>query len=122
MNSALRPYVTVGAALVGASVIAVTPVTNPLPDVHAPDIQLTAGEEDIVIDFVRHAQTSPPGSVVAVASQGLPGFPLSDLGQQQAVDVGNQLFNEFGGPDGVAGIFGGYPLCQAVVRHPPPDN
>jgi hypothetical protein len=106
MDSAVRPFLIAAVGLVGASVIAVTPVTAPFPGVQLPDIQLTAGEEDIVIDFVRHGQTEPPGGVVAVASNGLPGFPLSDTGQQQAVDVGHQLVNEFG--PHVAGIFGGY--------------
>ena len=33
MHAAVRPYVTAGAALVGASVIAVTPIAPPPPDV-----------------------------------------------------------------------------------------
>ena len=34
MHAAIRPYATAGVALVGAGVIAVTPVAPPLPDVH----------------------------------------------------------------------------------------
>lgn len=105
--SALRTFAAAGAALIGAGVIVVTPVTAPPPDVHVPDIQLTSDEQDIVIDFVRHAQTNPPGDVVAVASNGVPGFALSDLGEQQSVAVANKLFEELGGPNGVTGIFGG---------------
>ena len=44
MQSALRPYVTAGVALVGASAIAVTPVTVPPPDIDIRDtaVQLSA--------------------------------------------------------------------------------
>lgn len=107
MSAALRPVAAVGVALAAVGIIAVTPVPVSLPNAHTADIQLAAGEEDIVIDFVRHAQTNPSGDVVAVASNGVPGFPLSDLGQQQSVEVANLLFKGLGGPSGVAGIFGG---------------
>jgi hypothetical protein len=39
MHATLRPYATAGVALVGASVIAVTPVATPLPDVHIPTLR-----------------------------------------------------------------------------------
>jgi hypothetical protein len=124
MNSAFRPCVTAGAALVGAGVIAVTPVTAPLPDVHVPGIQLTAGETDatdatnIVIDIVRHGQRMPPQDLETTQSPPYPGVPLSDLGQQQAQDVGNQLFNELGGPNGVAGIFSGQSIRDMDTAAP----
>ncbi len=35
MNAAVRPYATAGVALVGASVIAISPLAPPMPDVHA---------------------------------------------------------------------------------------
>ncbi len=40
MHTAVRPYATVGVALVGASVIAVAPVAAPLPDVHIPSLRV----------------------------------------------------------------------------------
>ena len=40
MHTAIRPYATAGVALVGASVIAVSPVAAPLPDVHIPSLRL----------------------------------------------------------------------------------
>ncbi|MCV7063501.1 hypothetical protein H7I76_30620 [Mycolicibacterium vaccae] len=53
MNHALRAYATAGIALVGASLIAVTPLTTPLPDNHvtsdaqlAADIDFTGAWED----------------------------------------------------------------------------
>jgi hypothetical protein len=106
MKSARRCCAAVGVAAVATGVIA--PVTAPLPGACVPDIALTAGgddAQDIVLDFVRHAQTNPSSDTVAVASQGLPGFPLSDTGVEQAHDVGNKLHDELG--DSVAGIFGG---------------
>lgn len=42
MHLAVRPFVTTGIALVGASVIAVAPVAPPLPDVKVPAVASTA--------------------------------------------------------------------------------
>lgn len=42
MQQALRPFVTTGVALVGASLIAVTPVTAPPPDIQMRDVALIA--------------------------------------------------------------------------------
>jgi hypothetical protein len=78
MNSALRRYVITGVALVGASVIAVTPATAPLPDLHVPDVQLTADEETITLDLVRHGETVGPQSTVDTGA--IPGFPLDETG------------------------------------------
>ena len=131
MNTALRSWVTAGVAIVGAGVVAVTPAVTPSPRLPMAAVLLTSTEPDIVIDFVRHAETYPPGNVIAVASNGLPGFPLSgmpgqppidpaDNGELQANAVGNTLATEFGTPTGtlsdgsavpvggVEGIFGGY--------------
>ncbi len=103
----------VSLALVNAHAGTVIPTG---PDVRAVHVQLTAGEvQDIVIDFVRHGQTTSPSPI---AHQGLPGFPLSTQGQQEAVDVGSQLFKQFGGPDGVAGIFAGQEQRMAETGDP----
>ncbi|OLO99267.1 hypothetical protein BVU76_26615 [Mycolicibacterium porcinum] len=45
MNLALRPYATAGIALVGASVIAVTPLAPPAHDVHLPALPSQASVE-----------------------------------------------------------------------------
>jgi hypothetical protein len=50
MQMALRPYVTAGIALVGASVIAVAPIT-PHPDVHLPAVQLSAAVDNPIEVF-----------------------------------------------------------------------
>lgn len=51
MELAARPLVTAGIALAGASLIAVTPVTPTLPEVHAPDIALTASPSTDWLDI-----------------------------------------------------------------------
>jgi hypothetical protein len=111
MHITRRAYAPAGVALVAASVIAVPPIAASLSDVQVPGIQLTAtgGEDipDVVIDIVRHGQRMPPFDHLVVPSPPFPGAPLSDLGEQQAQDVAQQLFNELGGPGGVAGIFSG---------------
>lgn len=111
-------HVTSGVALLGAGVIAVTPTTAPVPDVQAPDIELTAGDEhtDIVIDILRHGQRLPPFDQMVTPSPDHPGPPLSDLGQQQAQDVANQLHNELG--DHVAGIFSGQAIRDMQTAAP----
>jgi hypothetical protein len=110
-----RGYIAAVVALVGAGIIAPTPVH--IPVVHVPDIQLTAGDAtDIVIDIVRHGQRMPPFNEVVTPSPDYPGPPLSDLGQQQAIDVANQLHNELG--DQVAGIFSGQAIRDMETAAP----
>jgi Histidine phosphatase superfamily (branch 1) len=110
-----RSYVIAAVVLVGAGVIAVTPTRAAV--VHVADIQLTAGDAtDIVIDIVRHGQRMPPFNEVVTPSPDYPGPPLSDLGQQQAVDVANQLHNELG--DQVAGIFSGQAIRDMETAAP----
>jgi len=110
-----RGYVTAVVALVGAGVIAVSPV--PARVVYVPDIRLAAGDAtDIVIDIVRHGQRMPPFNELVTPSPDYPGPPLSDLGQQQALDVANQLHNELG--DQVAGIFSGQAIRDMETAAP----
>jgi hypothetical protein len=119
MNSALRPHVTAGVGLIGAGIVAVTPITAPLTVAHAPEIQLTADGEDaqdIVIDIVRHGQRMPPADLEDTQSPPFPGVPLSELGQQQAQDVGQQLFTALG--PHVAGIFSGQAIRDQETAAP----
>jgi broad specificity phosphatase PhoE len=111
------PYFTAGFAVIGASVIAVTPPTTPPPTVHVPDIQLVSGDEtDIVIDVVRHAQMISPFEDELTPSPAFPGAPLSDLGQQQANDLATKLFDQLG--PHVAGIFEGQGLREMDTAAP----
>ena len=118
MNRTLRAGLAIGVslALADTGVVGVARDVAPL-DTHRFAVQLTAGEQDIVIDFVRHGATTSPSPI---GHQGLPGYPLSPEGQQEADAVAIQLQNEFGQ---VAGIFAGQnqrmsetaePFAQAV--------
>ncbi|WP_293051484.1 histidine phosphatase family protein [Mycobacterium sp.] len=107
--------VAVGLALVGAGVIAVIPATSSFSDARGADVVLTAGEEDIVLDLVRHGKTVSTG---VVAGNFLPGSPLSALGQQEATEVGHQLASQLGSPDAVAGIFEGQNIRMAETAAP----
>jgi broad specificity phosphatase PhoE len=111
-----RSYVIAGVViLIGAGVIAVTPVAA--PRVRVADIQLTSGDAtDIVIDVVRHAQMISPFEDELTPSPAFPGAPLSDLGQQQAQDVGTKLFDELG--PHVAGVFEGQGLREMGTAAP----
>ena len=77
---------------------------------HPLAIQLTAGEQDIVIDIVRHGDDLPPADSRIPFSPKFPGAPLSELGQQHAQDTANQLYAELGGPNHIAGLFEGSDL------------
>ena len=56
MQHALRPYATAGVALVGASIIAVTPLAVPLPDVQARQVKLVDAWSDLVADTTANLQ------------------------------------------------------------------
>ncbi|HEU4362921.1 MAG TPA: phosphoglycerate mutase family protein, partial [Mycobacterium sp.] len=115
MRGVYRWSATAGVALVGASVIAAAPTTA--PTIRVPDIQLTAGDaQDIVIDIVRHGQRMPPYNDEVTPSPDHPGPPLSDLGQQEAQDVANQLHSELGSQ--VAGIFSGQAIRDMQTAAP----
>jgi len=97
-----RPWITAGVALVGAGLVAVSPVapiTGPLPAVNIPNIQLTA--TDILLDLVRHGQSTE--NVADYIGTTPPGAPLTDLGEQQAITVGEQLYN--GGDNDIAHVY-----------------
>jgi Histidine phosphatase superfamily (branch 1) len=113
-----RHCVTATVALIGAGVIVVTPSTSPPPgEVHVAAVKLTSGDAtDIVIDIVRHGQRMPPFNELVTPSPDYPGPPLSDLGEQQAIDVGNQLHAELG--DQVAGIFSGQAIRDMETAAP----
>jgi hypothetical protein len=44
MHAAVRPYLTAGVALVGAGVVAVSPLAPPMPDIHLPSVRSAAVE------------------------------------------------------------------------------
>jgi hypothetical protein len=117
MRLGYRLHVIASVVLVGAGVVVITPSTAAVPTVHVARVKLTAGDpQDIVIDIVRHGQRLPPFNEVVTPSPDYPGPPLSDLGQMQAQDVGNQLYNELG--QHVAGIFSGQSIRDLDTAAP----
>ena len=121
-----RPWITAGLTLVGASAVAVSPVTVVQPETHRPAarafaIQLTAA--DIVLDLVRHGQSTE--NVTDYVGTTPPGAPLTDLGEQQAITVGEQLYN--GGDNDIARVYASdflraqqtaWPLVQLLAGNP----
>ncbi|MFZ0713188.1 phosphoglycerate mutase family protein [Mycobacterium sp.] len=118
MRLDFRLDVTASIAVICAAIVVVTPTASPaVPEVRVAEVKLTSGDaQDIVIDIVRHGQRLPPFNEVVTPSPDYPGPPLSDLGQQQAQDVGNQLFNELG--QHVAGIFSGESIRDIQTAAP----
>ncbi|BBY32411.1 hypothetical protein MMIN_04720 [Mycolicibacter minnesotensis] len=99
-----RPWITAGLTLVGASAVALSPVAVVLPETHGPaarafEIQLTAA--DIVLDLIRHGESTE--NVTSYLGTTPPGAPLTELGEQQAITVGEQLYN--GGDNDINAIY-----------------
>jgi broad specificity phosphatase PhoE len=117
MGFTFRPYVTASVALVGASIIAVTPVRAAVPGVHVADVQLTAGDGQITLDLVRHADnlshggssggSAAPGADVGQGSEpiagGPPGAPLGELGREQADAVTQDILAKY--DHDIAGVY-----------------
>jgi len=57
MQHALRPYATAGVALVGASIIAVTPLAVPPPNVQVRPVQLVDAWSDLLTDTTANLQS-----------------------------------------------------------------
>jgi broad specificity phosphatase PhoE len=110
-----RWHAIAGVALVGASVIAVTRVTAPLPDVYAPDIALTAGDEQITLDLVRSAEDARSEPVINPV---IPGPPLTETGQQQAQALADMLAQQ----GDYAGIYAGQQIRMAETAAPLADQ
>ncbi|OBK91166.1 histidine phosphatase family protein [Mycolicibacter sinensis] len=91
-------WVLTGVTLVSAGLVAGTPVPPPAGAL-AFDVQLTA--EDITLDFVRHGQSTD--DLNGILGTMPPGAHLTDLGEQQAAQVAQDIQQEF--PGGIAGIY-----------------
>jgi hypothetical protein len=73
LQLALRPYVTTGVALIGASVIAVTPIAAPPPELHMPAVTLAANPVvDAYAELLQQTWTSIQTVGAQAWNQGLP--------------------------------------------------
>jgi hypothetical protein len=122
MNVASRSYVTAGVALIGASIIAVPPVTVPLSNALVFDVALIAGEEQITLDLVRHGETVGPTNVVSgpPGEAPIPGPPLDETGQEQAQAVAQAIQAEY--DDSIAGIYAGQNIRMPETAAPLADQ
>jgi hypothetical protein len=92
MQQTLRPYATAGVALLGASMILVTPVATlpALPDIQTSAVQLTATEADAYALLVN---VLDPGAF----ANGITAAPTDSIGQlavslDQVIDLGGTPF------------------------------
>lgn len=81
MELALHPVITASVALVGASMIAVTPVTPPLPDIQvsAPSVQLSAATLDLFDPLAASASAGTDSAGGSDLSGLLSGLDLNGL-------------------------------------------
>ena len=81
MELALHPLITASVALVGASMIAVTPVTPPLPDIQvsAPSVQLSAATLDLFDPLAASASAGSDSAGGSDLSGLLSGLDLNGL-------------------------------------------
>jgi len=127
MHAAIRPYATGGIALVGASVIAVSPFAPPLPDVHLPNPAHVAASVELAAATL--AATPPSYAQViqeAVAnSQALlntiaanPTPILSKVAANQAITIQNLItaLQTLGGATSTALTTTVPPLLQAAFN------
>jgi Histidine phosphatase superfamily (branch 1) len=111
-------YVTAGVVLAGASLMAIAPVTAPLPYGHVANVQLAADEESITLDLVRHGETVGSPSVVGgpAGEAVLPGPALDATGQEQAQAVAQAIQAEY--PNGIAGVYAGQDIRMPETAAP----
>ena len=69
MQHVLRPYATAGVALVGASMIAVTPLVVPMPSVQTRPVQLVDAWSDLLTDTTANLQSVLAGANTADITQ-----------------------------------------------------
>ena len=96
MRKALRPYLTAGVAVIGAGVLAVTPIVATPPDVKIvnPAAQQAASPLDAYVEAVEDALASldallgsalarpvPTRSTLGLASDSVGGYPGGDIGR-----------------------------------------
>jgi hypothetical protein len=73
MQQVMRPYATAGIALVGASMIAITPIAAPLPEIQARPVKLVDAWSDLITDTTTNLQliadNSDPTAISSLFSE-----------------------------------------------------
>src|ERR1700742_4565842 len=100
MQVAARPHFTAGVALVGAGVIAVSPLAPPMPDVHLPSLQSAAVE----LAALSAPVVNPIEQWTQVVQAAITN--LGALGQQLAADPAPILQQIFANQSADAAILG----------------
>lgn len=85
MQYALRPYATAGVALVGASIIAVTPVVVPLPEVQTRSVQLVDAWADLVTDTTANLTSIANNADIAGITSVFNALATNPIGVFQAL-------------------------------------
>ncbi|HEU0190812.1 MAG TPA: histidine phosphatase family protein [Mycobacterium sp.] len=98
---AIRAGITAGVTVIGTGLVAAAPVTVPPPTARLLGIQLTAGAEDITLDFVRHGQSTD--DLNGILGTLPPGAHLTPLGVQQSDEVAQDIQQEY--PAGLSGVY-----------------
>lgn len=107
MQLALRPYVTAGVAIVGASVIAVTPIA---PHPTMPDLRLTAAIDNPVAVFAPVVSAAGSWLDGVVRAEVADPFPiLAQIFRNQQYTVGQIVASLNGAREGLQGIATGLP-------------
>lgn len=121
---AVRIWTGAAVVLLGAGALGVTPAVHRLPDTRVLDVALASGTQ-LVLDLVRHGESTDNASSPPILGTTPPGAPLTALGEQQAIAVGNSLYN--GGDNGIDGVWASqflraqqtaWPLVQLLAGHP----
>ncbi|MEB3033841.1 outer membrane porin GjpA [[Mycobacterium] nativiensis] len=93
MRHTLRPYATAGIMIVGAGLIAVTPIAAPLPDIQVRDVALTAGGTlpDLAAPWIDQFNIASQNASTLAGNF----FLAPGVGFQQALVNQSNLWNEF---------------------------
>ena len=86
MQTAVRPYLTAGVALVGAGVVAVSPLAPPMPDIHLPAINASNAAVELAsaVSAIAAPVVNPIEQWTQVVQTAITN--LGALGQQLAAD------------------------------------
>lgn len=111
MQLALRPYVTAGIALVGASVIAVAPIA-PHPDVHLPTVHLTAAVDNPIDVFTPVVNAAGNWITSTVKTEIANPFPILHQIVTNQITTAHQLLEAVNaGAQGVGELAAGLPAA-----------